>query len=841
MEEQDNQTNKEKEEKDNITGNQSLNQKNIGQKLSNIKGLEYRKRKVNEIDPKLRFHSQIERIKILDNYIYPLSNNSLNNSPSNIISFDILEGYNIIEMDEKDKKLMKCFNYLKENKGFEEEQIINIDNKITFKIKEINNDYFLVIIDNEIYDIEYFAREIIFVNKTSKIATKKFIYSVKNLLNSLQNLNFKYYYVNISKDKIDKDKNILELNKEKDSDSEFSTVSLADPFKIFYDPSINYIYNKNPKPVLRAHNFEVKFSGNLMQLKDLNNCSKYYYGKKKEDKFCMLSDYKNINSKFYHFRNSVISKIFYLYGPKGCSKTTFLLYMINKYGILSEKTLYFNFDYLEKSNIIDREKIIYHEILYFCKDIEEMKRIEEKKIFNGIEDKTNTMELIYMIIEVVLNIIIDTNNINRIIIIDNIFNNDKDTIRFLNNIIEIIKKKPPNFKIIICGRGSYFNQKLFEMYEKWHIFTNNDDFRMNQSPEFLYLFYIEQNKIHNCLNIDEKGNDYIDEEILKNESENLLYSFYGLYFSEELEEKTISYENIKKNKEFLVQMPLEFFGITKNKEGLYFKFYNNMFKKCLRYKIQYEVEYGTLTRLLKKNDYPRTFLGVCFEKLITLLLMHNKLNINNLHFNKGNIKEIKEITKLKEDPYSGPKFEVENKDEPILLIQENFFGPLYDLLIITKYNNQYYSDFIQISVDKTGQQIDDIINDLQDKYSLYKDNILKAFGIKSDFITCLFIFDLKIQKERNYSSGVQICLKKNINFYLFSTEDCSLIKLKDNNTSYILFDEYFPSSIIKENKNIINYISTSIKQNQKKEKIFMKESKEDDKSQKKMIDYINKK
>ena len=178
-------------------------------------------------------------------------------------------------------------------------------------------------------------------------------------------------------------------------------------------------------------------------------------------------------------------------------------------------------------------------------------------------------------------------------------------------------------------------------------------------------------------------------------------------------------------------MPLEFFEITKNKEGLYFKFYNNMFKKCLRYKIEYEVEYGTLTRLLKRNDYPRTFLGVCFEKLITLLLMHNKLNINNLKFNKGNIKEIKEITKLKESPYSGPKFKVENKDGPILLIQENFFGPLYDLLIITKYNNQYYSDFIQIGVDKNAKQIDDIIKDLQDKYNLYKDNIFKAFGINS--------------------------------------------------------------------------------------------------------------
>ena len=88
-----------------------------------------------------------------------------------------------------------------------------------------------------------------------------------------------------------------------------------------------------------------------------------------------------------------------------------------------------------------------------------MKKIEEKKIFNGIEDKENIMELICMIIEVVLNIIIDTKYINRIIIIDNIYNIDKDSILFLNNIIEIIKKKPANFKIIICGRGPYFNQK----------------------------------------------------------------------------------------------------------------------------------------------------------------------------------------------------------------------------------------------------------------------------------------------------------------------------------------------------------------------------------------------
>jgi len=231
-----------------------------------------------------------------------------------------------------------------------------------------------------------------------------------------------------------------------------------------------------------------------------------------------------------------------------------------------------------------------------------------------------------------------------------------------------------------------------------------------------------------------------------------------------------------------------------------------MFKKCLRYKIRYEVEKGSLTRLLKQNDYPRTFLGVCFEKLITLLLMHNKLYIYNLEFSKGNIKEIKEIAKLKENPYSGPKFEVENKEKPILLIQENFFGPLYNLLIITKHNNKYYSDFIQIGVDKSEQEIDDIINDLQNNYSLYKYNISKAFGINSDFITCLFIFDHKTQKERNYSTGVQICLKKNINFYLFSTIDCRLVQFNDNNTSFIFFDQYFPSISIKQKQKKQKYI-----------------------------------
>ena len=66
-----------------------------------------------------------------------------------------------------------------------------------------------------------------------------------------------------------------------------------------------------------------------------------------------------------------------------------------------------------------------------------------------------------------------------------------------------------------------------------------------------------------------------------------------------------------------------------------------------------------------------------------------------------------------------------------------------------------------------------------------------------------------------------------------------MVKLKDNNNSFTLFDEYFPSLIIKENKNIENNDSVRIKQKKKNEKINKKENKEDDKYQKKMTDYLN--
>ena len=363
--------------------------------------------------------------------------------------------------------------------------------------------------------------------------------------------------------------------------------------------------------------------------------------------------------------------------------------MINLYQYYSTRTFYFNFNFLETKNLLERKKIIYHELLYFCIDYEEMKKIETTNFFNKFQDKNNIMELIYNILKVLLDIISPIDTIRRIIIIDNIYNNDSLVLNYLNEIIKLIYTKNSNIKLIISGNGPYFNNKFLDFYEKFHVMTTNDDFKRNGLIEFMLIYYANNNYIKNIINDEEKKeNENKDELILKKELEQKIYSFYQIYLSEELNKRIFSYKTIMANKSYISKFPLEYFEIKMIKEGLEFNFYDNTFKQCFRNIVGFEIEKGTLTNLLKRNDYPRTFLGVCFEKLITLLLIHNKMNLRNLIFKKNNIKEISEMSKLKEEYYSGPKFEDINKDEPILLVQENFFGPLYHLLIITKINNR---------------------------------------------------------------------------------------------------------------------------------------------------------
>ena len=728
--------------------------------------------------------------------------------------------YKIFELNEKDKKLIYCFNYLKDNielKGKQEIFIDYLNEKTNVNIIQ-RTPFLLVIIDNENFVFEKCPREIMFINDEEKKIIKKFIYSNQCLKKSLVELGFNSCYVKIPKNYINESNIINDILNELDSES--SEVSL-EPLEIYSDKSITFIFNKNQKPILNKKNFNNKFPKNLEELnklQDLNNNSKYYY-KYDNKSFQNLNSYQKAIENFHNIKESIASKIVYLYGPNGCSKTTFLLYLINFYGFGGVNTLYFNYNYLEQKNILNKKRIIYHELLYFCNNLEEIKSIEDKKIFNGIADKKNVMELIYNLLEVLFEVIKEDKTIQRIIIIDNIYNNDNYTITYLNNIIKFIYNKSSNIKLILSGKGPYFNEKFIEFYKEFHVLTNDDNFLENQLSEFFYIYYADIIDINDII-IDEekKENELKEEKFIKEELKRKIYSFYTLYFSEELNNKKLNYKDIIENKGFIATLPLEYFQIKiNNNNEIVFQFYNDSLKKCVRNIVEYEVEKGTLTTLLKNNDYPRTFFGICFEKLITLLLKHNRLNLTNLKFNKNNIVTISEISILKEDSYSGKTFKL-NKNEPILVIQENFFGPLYDLLIITKRNDKYYSDFVQIGVDKSEQQINDITKDLNLKYNIYKSNISKAFGIESDLISVLFIFDYETQRDKNFLMGFNTCRKKKINFYLFSIIDCSLIELNEKKDKKMIVNKYFPSFIIESDKKSESEKSYGQRNRVKKEK-----------------------
>ena len=89
------------------------------------------------------------------------------------------EDYEIIDMSEKDKKLMYCYNYLRNITGLEENQnlIINdLNQKINININIIQKEpYLLLYIDKEKYTFEDFAREIMFVNDEAKTITNIYI------------------------------------------------------------------------------------------------------------------------------------------------------------------------------------------------------------------------------------------------------------------------------------------------------------------------------------------------------------------------------------------------------------------------------------------------------------------------------------------------------------------------------------------------------------------------------------------------------------------------------------------------------------------------------------------
>ena len=199
-------------------------------------------------------------------------------------------------MDENDKMFMNIYNYLKTHTDLNINEIIMLNREIVFTIIKLEP-YYTIKKDDTYYMIEKKSREIKFVDYKLKKITTKFICNCDNLIESLKKLGFTSYYVKLPKNKNDDSSIISSLNEENETSSESSEASLSDPFSIFENDKIKYIFNENQRPILTEDNYNNTFCDQLEYLKDLSNNSKYYYGKYKECSFKIINNY-TIAEKF---------------------------------------------------------------------------------------------------------------------------------------------------------------------------------------------------------------------------------------------------------------------------------------------------------------------------------------------------------------------------------------------------------------------------------------------------------------------------------------------------------------------------------------------------------------
>ena len=688
---------------------------------SNLKYIQRKKKRINSIT-KEKNNFYIDTQKIEENEI--IHSDEFN--------------YEIIGFPKKDKLIKRYYEYILKLNDDEKKNALNLE-KILFKEKiKIKLILFSPIIEfhlnGESIVLEKKARVITFIDEERKKKYKKFIFSSSNLLETFKQLDFQSYYIKVN------DNNEINYD-ETSANSTISLISLDNYCNIFNQENITEIFKYNTNPIFNQKNFINRIAVELKFLKDLSNTSHIYYRNKKDNEFIKPKQYDEIFYLVQKFVESYNTKILYLFGPKGVSKTTFLFFSKNILLKISSYSIYLDYFYLnENKNEYEKiKKILFYELLYSFSNYDELCLFEKEKIFHSVEPMENTLSFICQFLKKFLEILKTLNIKNRIvIIIDNIHllkeeGKDDENDFFLSSIISLNNCCFSNVKIILSGSGKFFNEKFLKLYK-------NYQFQRFTYPESGYYLSINEEDLKSINSIklfDNKDienvvfNDYDKKRI--SEEENYLdkYSLIGLFHTDELDKKALSRNFILENMNIIINQPLEYFDIKiSNNSEICFNYFSPLYKEALKRKVGDLVKIGALNTLLKDKTFPRTGFGICFEKVIALLLINNKIDIINLSFTENNIKEIQNISDLEIKDYQGAKFVLGNKNNPILLTQANYYGPNYDLLIIIKNEGINYSDFIQIGANKTNKEILDILENLKKNEKIIEANIRKIFGKK---------------------------------------------------------------------------------------------------------------
>ena len=276
-----------------------------------------------------------------------------------------------------------------------------------------------------------------------------------------------------------------------------------------------------------------------------------------------------------------------------------------------------------------------------------------------------------------------------------------------------------------------------------------------------------------------------------------------MYYSTFYEGREIKISDLENNYEIL---PIDFLVFTIYDNNIVsFKFHNEQFKSAVKKCIEYLIQENNFNYILKNLDNNRISYGIFEEKLLILLLSCNKLNLIDLKFKEENKLEVAEIFQFKNNAFDKTDSLID-KNESIIITQENYLGQNYDLLILIpiKSLNSYKAYLIQIGTNKRKAQITTIKADLNENKSKYIEGFQAFTDCNIIKVELVFIFDKDTQiglKNKNEFSGAQYCIENNILFYLFSIEDFQLYSTNDIEV-FILLDKFeasIPKKIGKRN------------------------------------------
>ena len=723
---------------------------------------------------------------------------------TNINFQEAVAKYKIEDLIDLEKKLYLISLFIDYNKAYNTSLLllnkeITIFQEITFIIKRLSSEENVIKFSGIIYHLSQFKRIINFIDdKPQKI----FVYNNAYFIKKLKEKEFKLFeYTDINKS-IDSKDSLKSLK------SQFNEQEITDIYSNETIKEIKKIEISDEK-LLEKFNLKSECPEKVL---DLSLNMKYYnnYSENKIEYANDLIKFKNdkivINFIYYN-----LASILYFFGPKGCGKTTHLLFSsldIHNYSDLNNPRLYIDYRFM-KENSLFRNLIFKQEMFYMVQTAKELKDLYDLGYHREITKKNSFFGFFKEFLENIIN----SNKFDKkiIVIIDNYDEIDNYTEdNYLEEIIEFAKNNSKSIKLIISGNGSFIKgkQKLFinnklsdSMASNHQIclecpkyeYEDNKVINKQIIPDFIYFhpeYYfrlisqksdeININEFNSCLKQEE-------EDLCKN------INFFGLYYALTQENKELSYEIFNKYYDILPNYYLYF---IKNDKTISFQIANEIFKNAIKKTIEYDIEINSIKNLLQLYSKERTQVGIYEEKLLTLFLKFNKLNLDNLQFIKENIlgvEQIYQFINLKFERYRGNI----QKNKPIIITQANYKGKNYDLLILVPKENSdnYDAVFIQIGLNKQKNDIIKLENDISNNKSAYKKGIEKYLDINIKDIYLNFIFDKETQENiidnGINSCGSNYCLLKNIKFYLFSLEDYQLFQLNNDRSCQIIsFYEY---------------------------------------------------